>query len=103
MNVGEFGVVFRMGVSFDISGEDSLSLTFTKPDGTTLVVSSGVGVGATTVVTPAGTMLAHQYATYTFLPGDVDQSGSWSSRLTYIDDIGARKLISLPGTFTVLP
>ena len=102
MNVGDYGVVFRLNVSFDISGFSTLTLTFTKPDKTTLVVNSGITVGNIDVVTPDGTFLANQYALYTFTSGQVDQSGNWSARLTYVDSL-PRQLISNPATFTVSP
>lgn len=103
MNVGEFGVVFRMSVGFDIHAFSNLSITFTKPDKTTLTVGSpNVSVGGSDVATTLGTFLANQYALYTFQNGDVTQAGSWTARLTY-QDTTPRQLISTPGTFTINP
>lgn len=98
MNVNEYGVVLQFGVSFNMAQETSLSLTFTKPDLTTLTVAASLG--NTPIVTPLGTFAANTYVTYTFLQGQVDQAGSWSVRLTYKDATPAQ-LISTVGRFTV--
>lgn len=103
MNLGEYGVVYRQNVGFDISANTSLSITFTKPDGSTLVVTTGVSFGAVDVQTEYGTFTAHQYATYTFVSGDVDQVGDWSGRVTYNNTGLGQHLISTPGPFTVSP
>lgn len=98
MNVNEYGVVFRFGVSFDMVANTSLSLTFTRPDLTTLIVTPTLGVGS--VTTPLGVFATHTYVNYTFAIGNVNQAGEWSARLTYTDATPAR-LISTVGTFTV--
>lgn len=98
MNVNEYGVVFQFGVSFNMAAHTSLSLTYTKPDATTLTVTPTLGT--VDVSTPLGTFSANTYVTYTFVNGDVDQAGSWSARLTYQDATPA-KLISTSGSFTV--
>lgn len=98
MKINEYGVVLQFGTSFDMSSYTSLSLTFTKPDLSTLTVTPTLGVGA--VSTPLGSFATHTYVTYTFLSGQVNQAGSWSARLTYQDATPAR-LISDVGTFTV--
>lgn len=100
MNVNEYGVVFQFGVSFNMSAQTSLSLTFTKPDGTTLTVAAGLGI--VDVQTPLGLFSADTYATYTFLNGQVNQSGAWTVRLTY-QDANPTQLISSIGHFTVGP
>lgn len=85
--VGEFGMDFVMGVSFDMSGNTSLQFTFLKPDKQTLVV---VGVLGTTVLnTTEGIFAANTWASYTFKDGDLDQVGTdakgnpWSAVLDY--------------------
>lgn len=100
MNVNEYGVVLQFGTSFDMSAHTSLILNFTKPDGTTLSVSATLG--AIDAVTPLGTFAAHTYVTYTFLSGQVNQTGSWTVRLTY-QDAAPTQLISNVGTFVVNP
>ena len=103
MNVGEYGVQFVLGTSFDMSANTSLSLTFTKPDGTTLTVSNpDVTIDAAPITTTAGTFDANTYFLYTFESGDVNQSGDWSVRGTY-NAAGPVHLISSIGYFTIEP
>ena len=100
MNVGEYGIVYNLNVNFDISGFTSLSLTFTKPDLTTLVVASPqVTVGSAPVVTSQGTFAANQYAVYKFAVGDISLPGTYSARLTYVD--ASKRLISDANNFVV--
>jgi hypothetical protein len=98
MNVNEYGVVLQFGVSFNMSAESSLSLTFTKPDEVTLTVPAVLGT--VDITTPVGTFSAYTYVTYTFIEGQVDQAGRWSARLTY-QDASPAQLISTPGFFMV--
>jgi len=100
MNVGEYGVQFVLGTSFDMSANTSLSLTFTKPDGTTLTKTSGVTISASPITTTAGTFAANTYFLYTFVSGDVDQAGDWSVRGTY-NATGPVHLISSIAYFTI--
>lgn len=103
MNVGEYGVQFVLGVSFDMSSNTSLSLTFTKPDGTTLTVTDpDVTIAASPIVTTAGTFASNTYFLYTFVSGDIDQAGDWSVRGTY-NAAGPVHLISSIGYFTIEP
>ena len=100
MKVGEYGINFVLGVGYNISGFSSLTLTFTKPDGTTLVVTDpAVAVGSGDIVTELGTFADETYATYTFQSGDVDQDGEWSVILTYVD--GSKQLFSDVARFTI--
>lgn len=100
MNVGEYGLTFNMNVNFDISGFSALSLTFTKPDLTTLTVTNpAVSISATPLVTPIGTFATNQYAIYTFALGNLSSAGLYSARLTYTD--ASKRLISDIATFTV--
>jgi hypothetical protein len=96
MNKDEYGIVFRLGVGFDLSANTALSLTFTKPDATELTVANP-SVTSPTIV--GGEFLADEYFAYTFASGDVDQSGTWSVRGTYDD--GTQHLISDEATFLV--
>lgn len=101
MNVGEFGIVFRFGVGFNIASQTSLRIDFTKPDDTILTVNDPqVTVGTSDVETSLGTFKANEYAEYTFVDGDVDLAGDWSARLTY-QDATPQKLISDVGTFEI--
>lgn len=100
MNLNEYGVVLQFGVSFNMVSETSLSLAFTKPDGTTLTVPAVLGI--VDISTELGTFTGYTYVTYTFTSGQVDQTGQWSVRLTY-KDASPAQLISTPGYFTVHP
>ncbi len=103
MNTGEYGVQYLFSTGFDMSANTSLKITFTKPDGTTIVVTNpAVTVPAMDVETTDGLFLAHQYVAYTFVNGDVDQDGVWNARVTY-DDAAPRHLISDASEFTVFP
>lgn len=102
MNANEWGVVFCFSTGFDMSGNQSLVLTFTKPDGTTLVETNpSVTVPAVNRATPLGLLPANTYALYTFQNGDVSEAGTWGARLTYRD--ASQFLISAPATFIVNP
>ena len=102
MNVGEYGISFNLNVNYDMSGFTSLSLDFTRPDGTTISRANGVvTVPSSPLVTPDGTFAANQYCTYAFQSGDINQEGTYSARLTYND--ATKRLISDPVTFTINP
>jgi hypothetical protein len=102
MNVNEYGVVFAFSCGFDLSGFTTLSITFTKPDGTALTVANpDVTAPNTDIQTTAGLFPAKKYAHYVFANGDVDQAGEWSARVYYTD--GSQHLISDVATFTIDP
>lgn len=102
MNVDEWGQVFAFNADFDLTAKTALSLEFTKPDGTTLTVTSGVTVGSGARTNDDGTVFASgEYAKYTIADGDIDQDGEWQVRLIYDD--ATQHLISEIGTFTVNP
>ena len=105
MKVGEYGIGFRFGVGFDLSTATALTLTFTKPDETTLVVTNPtVEVGSVDASTDLGTFSANEYVRYTFAQGDVDQAGEWRAVLeALIPGTPDKNLISDPGYFTVEP
>lgn len=101
MNVNEYGVVFAFSTGYDMSGFSTLTLDFTKPDDTHLIVTnSAVAVGAVDIVTTAGTFLAHKYVTYTFASGDVNVAGDWCVKLTYTDPT-PKRLVADVAHFTV--
>lgn len=102
MNSGEWGIRFLASTGFNLSGFDTLTISFTKPDGTALVVADpDVTAPNTDTETTDGLFPANTYASYIFKDGDVDQSGTWGVRVTYED--AGQKLISDPATFTVNP
>lgn len=103
MNTGEYGISFNLNVNFNISGFTTLSLAFTKPDGTAMTKTSpSVSVPAVPLVTTdLGTFAANQYCTYAFQVGDLSIDGTYSVRLTYTD--ATKRLVSDVATFTVNP
>lgn len=96
MNAGEYGILFEFGTGFNMASQTSLSLAFTRPDNTTLTVTASLGT------IDAAPFLANQYAKYTFLNGDINQSGTYSVRCIY-NDAAPSHLISDIGTFVVGP
>ena len=106
MNLNEYGVAFVFSTGFNMSAFTSISITFTKPDLTTLTVSSpSVTVPNTPLTTTDGIFAANEYAQYYFVTGDVNQVGEWSARVIY-NNTGAspsQHLISDIGTFTINP
>lgn len=100
MNAGEYGIALNLNVNFDISGNTSLSLAFTRPDGSTLTVTNPqVTYGTVALSTSIGTFAANQYATYTTKSGDIPLPGTYSVRLTYTDS--SKSLKSDIATFQV--
>lgn len=103
MNVGEYGISFNLNVNYNIASFTSLSITFTRPDGTTFTAINGpVTVGAAPLVTTdQGTFAANQYCIYLFTVTDLTKAGTYTARLTYTD--AAKRLISDIASFVVNP
>jgi hypothetical protein len=101
LNVNEWGVAFVFSTGFNMASFTSISITFTKPDQSTLTVANpAVTVPNFDLPTTDGTFPANEYAKYIFVLGDVDQAGDWSARVTY-NDATPQHLISDVGTFTI--
>lgn len=101
MIVNEYGIIYYLGTSFDMSAYTALILTFTKPDGTTLVVQNpDVSIVAAPVTTTKGVFAANTYFKYTFQDGDIDQAGTWTVRGTYRESPTVQ-LFSTVDTFVV--
>jgi hypothetical protein len=102
MNVGEYGIAFNLNVGYDISGNSTLALIFTRQDGTTFTANKpDVSVGNAPINTTSGPFAANQYCVYLFKNGDLTVSGTYSVRLTYND--ATKHLVSDATTFTVNP
>lgn len=100
MNVGEYGVLFRLSVGFDISGFTTLTLVITRPDGTSFTrTNPAVSAPAVDVTTTMGLFPANTYAQYTFLVGDLTLAGIYCAVLTYDD--ASQHLISDVTHFTI--
>ena len=87
MKVGETGITFRVGASYDMSSETELELTFTKPDATTVTKSQTGGevTLGTSAVTDSdlGALSANEYVEYEIESGFLDTAGTWKVYLTY--------------------
>lgn len=103
MNVGEYGISFNLNVNYDISGFSTLSLAFTRPDGTTFTAANGpVTVPSVPLATTdQGTFAANQYVKYAFAASDLTKAGPYTVRLTYTD--ATKRLISDITSFSVSP
>ena len=103
MNVNESGIAICFSTGFNMAGFDTISIEFTKPDGTTLTVDNpSVTVPGTPIETTAGLFNANEYAQYVTQPGDINQVGEWSARVYYTDS-SPLDLISDVGTFEIYP
>ncbi len=104
VNEGEYGLACVFSTAYDMSGFTAISLKFTKPDGTILLVSNtdGVTVPASPITTVLGVFAANTYARYAFVDGDLDQTGVWYCRVIYTDATPLH-LISNQSSFTVTP
>lgn len=104
VNEGEYGIACVFSTAYDMSAFTTISLKFTKPDGTVLMVTdaNGVTVPNTPITTVLGTFAANKYARYAFQNGDLDQTGVWKCRVLYTDAT-PQHLISNESTFTVTP
>lgn len=106
VNEGEFGVACVFSTSYDMSAFTTISMKFTKPDGTTLLVTNpSVTVPNTNLVTALGTFTANQYAQYYFQTNDLNQLGVWYCRVIYDKSTASPPLhlISNQSSFTVTP
>ena len=102
MNAGEYGLVINFDAQYDVSGNTSLALLFTRADQTTFTVTNPlVAIGTTPVSTALGQFAANQYVKYTTANGDLTVPGMYSVRLIYTDT--TKKLYSLPVRFQVQP
>ena len=81
----ESGKNLNVNAGFDMSSATELTLTFTKPDGTTAskTTADGVVLGAGETDPDLGVLTANEYVTYPVEAGFLDQAGTWSVDLTY--------------------
>ena len=96
---GEYGRLMKFGVQFDLSGATSLSIVFTRPNGTILTVPATFGT--VPIQSQTETFLANQYCSYTFASGDLDQAGIYTARVSYTD--ATKHLLTPPYRFVVAP
>ena len=105
--VGDIGRNILINANFDMSSNTDLQIEFTKPDQTTLLVTSSEGVVAPSsnvTVDVAGTpteFLANEYFLYPWASGDLDQAGTWVGNGVYIEG-ATKRFCGDPVTFSVL-
>ena len=98
MNVNEYGIQLQFGTSFNMSSYTSLRLVFTPPTGATFTRTPTLGTSP--ITTTAGSFAANTYVTYTFIQGDITQTGTYTVRLIY-QDAAPTYLTSSVGSFVV--
>jgi len=101
MNVGEYGLAHNLNVNYNISAFTTLSMVYTRPDGT-LITRTGADVtvpAVALVTTDMGTFAANQYAKHIFKVGDLTLAGTYTVRLTYTD--ATKRLVSDQTSFVV--
>ena len=99
MIASEYGIQFNVGMNFDMSAQTSLSLKFTRPDGTTLTVAPTLGT--VPLITPLNLFAANTYITYVIAANDLPTDGGYQMRLTYVD--AYKRLLSPVINFAVSP
>lgn len=99
MNVNNYGFPIVFGTGYDLEAATDLILTFTKPSGVTFTrdfnsTPNPTYVGQVGIETTAGFFPAFTYAGYLLAPGDIDEPGQWSARLTYENSVAPELLTS---------
>lgn len=101
LHVNDVGKLFRLATSFNMSAATSLTINFTKPDGTTLSVTTGVTAPAAAITDPdLGALAASEYMQYSIVATNIDQAGVW--RACGIYTTATESFSSAEATFTVL-
>lgn len=81
IRVNEVGRELLFNAGFDMSAQTSLSVTITRPDGTSFAVVPTLGA------TERPPYAANEYATYITQAGEFDIAGIHQARLTYQDAV----------------
>ena len=81
LRVNESGKRLRVALDFDMSNNTSLAMLLTKPSGATLSVTATLGTAQETI--DGNVVAANFHMFYDFVPGDVDESGTWQVDVTY--------------------
>ena len=105
LRIGESGKNLNVNAGYDMSSQTELTLTFTKPDGTTVskATADGVALGAGETDPDLGLLTANYYVYYPIEAGFLDQAGTWCVYLTYTNTTPAPDdiFIGAPVSFTV--
>lgn len=87
LRVGESGKTFRVATGFDMSANTDISITLTKPDGTSVMKTksaSEISLGTTPITDPdLGALAANTYINYPVETGVLTLAGTWYVQLTY--------------------
>lgn len=101
MNVGEIGKLIVVNMNYDMAGNTSLQVIFTRPDRSTFTRSSPiVKLGTVPLATKIGMFAANQYVSCPMQAGDLTAPGEYLVRVRYED---ATPLVLIAGgtSFTV--
>jgi len=87
--VGDANKTFRVNAGYDMSSYTELTLTFTKPDLTTVTktTADGIVLGAGVSDPDLGTLIANNYVEYPLEAAFLDQAGTWNVTLLYTDTV----------------
>ncbi len=104
LNAGEYGKILRINTGYDLSGATAISLSVTRPDGSSFVRDQNdVSIGNSTIQAdvqqPDGstvqkTFAAGEYVEYTLQDGDIPDSGRYRAKLQ-VDFGPAQRLITV--------
>ena len=103
VTVTEFGFGIIIGVSFDMTANTAILFRFKRGPNTpvTALLEVTATLGTVDIDTTVGEMLANEWATYTFVDGDIPEcsDGEWQVQLVY--QATGVQLLSTIGEFTV--
>lgn len=100
LNVSEYGLACNLNVNFDLSTATSLTMSFTRPDGT-VFTGAAIAPGTPATSPNQGTFSANKYARYIFKESDLTVAGEYIVRLMYLDS--SKRIFSEPTSFMVYP
>lgn len=100
--VGEYGKTLAIDAGIDLTGQTGMQLTFTRPDGSVNIVSSGLAVGVADLVIDGVTYPANKHITYHIVAGDFPIKGIYKRQLQ-VDFGVSKRLFSITESFEVLP
>jgi hypothetical protein len=85
LKVGDSNKVIRVNAGYDMSSNTELTLTFTKPDLTTVAKTSsdGVVIGSGVTDPDLGILTSNEYVEYPIEASLLDQSGTWYVTLKF--------------------
>ena len=87
LRVAESGKTITLAAGFDMSLKDTVSVTLTAPDATTVTVEDArITIPGIQYVSPTlGTLAANEYLTFDTATTDFAQAGTYTAYITYND------------------